>query len=264
MGKEINIDEMRKIQLEILDKIHCFCGAYGIRYSLCGGTLLGAVRHKGYIPWDDDIDILMPRPDYETFLSEYRDEEGIVTLQHYKNDITFPLRWARAIDTRTKLVSTNNVSGVFVDIFPVDGLAGEIEAEECARKLLKLRNMLAGATKFHGEAVHSSPIILRIKYYIKKLIYPSRNDILKQYDDLFNSNPFETSKFAGAIVSRFGAKELMDASVFKSYIQLPFEGKKYNCIKDYDIYLKKLYGNYMQLPPEEKRKTHHKFKVYWK
>ena len=264
MEKEIQIDEMKRIQLEILDKIHFYCEAQGIRYSLCGGTLLGAVRHKGYIPWDDDIDILMPRPDYEKFLCQYNDSEGILALQHYKNDITFPLRWARVFDTRTKLVSTNNVSGVFVDIFPVDGLPSVEEAINYEKRLKILRRELGHATKYQSEAMHINSKNLFIMNYIKKIIFKSRKKVLNEYDALLGSCNFETAEFAGAIVSRFGAKETLKSSVFKEYTELEFEGKKYHCMKDYDIYLRTLYGNYMQLPPEEKRITHHNFKVYWK
>ena len=264
MGKEIEIKEMRTIQMGIMDKIHSYCVANSIRYSLCGGTLLGAVRHKGYIPWDDDIDIFMPRPDYERFLNNYIDDEGIIAIQHYKNDITYPLRWARAVDKRTKLVSITSISGIFVDIFPVDGLPSPEEAVEYEKKLKKLRKDLYRTTKLQGEALRKNTLFLNIKYFIKKILFKGRKEVLEEYDRLFNNCNFETSHYAGAIVSRFGAKELLDTSVFKTYIQLPFEGKMYNCIKDYDTYLKKLYGNYMQLPPEEKRITHHNFKVYWK
>lgn len=264
MAKEISIAEMRKIQIEILDKIDFFCKAHHLRYSLCGGTLLGAVRHKGYIPWDDDIDILMPRPDYEKFLTDYRDKDGAVVIQHYKNDITYPLRWARAIDSRTKLVSVTSVSGVFVDIFPVDGLPSPEEAKSYEQKLRKIKKHLVKATKYQSEALHKNALYLELKYFVKKLLFKSREKVLAEYEELFNSYDFEKSEFAGAIVSRFGAKETLPSSVFKEYIELDFEGKQYSCLKNYDLYLKTLYGDYMQLPPEEKRKTHHRFKVYWK
>jgi len=264
VGKEISIQEMRKIQIDILDAIHLFCESNHIRYSLCGGTLLGAVRHKGYIPWDDDIDIFMPRPDYEKFISTFDNGTGNLRVQHYKNDISYPLRWARVFDDRTILISINSVDGVFVDVFPVDGLPDLEGAKQMSKELLVLRDQLARTTKFHSQAVRQNAFLLNVKYYIKKLFCPSRKTVLQKYDKLLHTYEFETSKNAGVIVSRFGEKELLEASVFKSYIQLPFEGKMYSCIKDYDVYLRKLYGDYMQLPPKEKRVTHHRFKIYWK
>ena len=101
MKKTIIMEELRAIQLDILDKIHAFCTERGIRYSLGGGTLLGAVRHKGYIPWDDDIDIMLPRPDYDRFLKEFEGKYAELNLQYYGNDITCCIPFAKVYDNRT-------------------------------------------------------------------------------------------------------------------------------------------------------------------
>lgn len=264
MRKEVTFKEQRTIQLDILSRIHDFCKANRLRYSLCGGTLLGAVRHKGYIPWDDDIDIFMPRPDYERFLTTFLDSGGIYKVQHYGNDDSYPLRWARVRDDRTLLISTNNVSGVFVDVFPIDGLPEINEIGPYVKKLKKLQVQLAYTTNYNKVLSRYSSLIFRIKQLIKRIIYPSRQDVIADYDRLFHSYEFDESCYAGAIVSRFCERELLNASVYKKYIELPFEGRMFCCISDYDSYLKRLYGNYMELPPIEQRVTHHRFKIYWK
>lgn len=264
MGREMTIDEIRGVQVAILDKVHSFCIDNNLRYSLSGGTLLGAVRHKGYIPWDDDIDIMMPRPDYEKLLLDFCGIYKHLIIQDYKTDVSYPLRWLRIYDDRTKLLSLNSEGGVFVDVFPVDGLPNETETLAYLEEYKALMRKLKRVTKRRGTRIHGNRILKDIKYFIKKLILPSRSHVISEFDALFNRYPFETSEFAGAIVGMFGIKEHMHSSVFKSYIELPFEGKNYMCIKQYDAYLTKHYGDYMQLPPEEKRITHHKFKVYWR
>lgn len=260
----MTIDEIRGVQVAILDKVHSFCIDNNLRYSLSGGTLLGAVRHKGYIPWDDDIDIMMPRPDYEKLLLEFCGKYKHLIIQDYNTDVAYRLRWARIYDDRTILISRNTIDGVFVDVFPVDGLPPLNEMNDYMDRLKKLRRDLARVTKYHSEAVQKNHYALRFKYYIKCIIFPSRKMVVAELEKLFHSYPFESSDYAGAITGMFGIKEHMKAEVFKEYMDLEFEGKLYMTIKDYDAYLTQHYGNYMQLPPVEKRISHHNFKVYWK
>lgn len=262
--REMSLEEIHKVQICILDKIDEICKRYHLRYSLGGGTLLGAVRHKGYIPWDDDIDIMMPRPDYDKFIEIFNNKFPHIKIQDYNTDIAYGLRWARLFDDRTLLISKNTIDGVFVDVFPIDGLPRMEEMDCYLKESRRLKKLLTRSTKFHSVAVRKNPIILMIKYYIKRFIYPSRKSVINEMESFFHSFPFEDSEYAGAIVGMFGIKEHMNSEVFKEYTSLEFEGKMYMCIKDYDAYLTQHYGDYMQLPPVEKRRTHHKFKVYWK
>lgn len=263
-GREMSLEEIHKVQINILDKIDETCKNLNLRYSLGGGSLLGAVRHKGYIPWDDDIDIMLPRPDYETLIKSFKCKYPHLIIQDYNTDIAYQLRWARVYDNRTILISKNTIDGVFVDVFPVDGLPPLNEMKDYMDRLKKLRRNLARVTKHHSEAVQKNYYVLRFKYYIKRIIFPSRKRVVTELENLFHSYPFESSDYAGAITGMFGIKEHMSVDVFKEYIWLEFEGKKYMCIKRYDAYLTQHYGDYMQLPPINKRKTHHEFKVYWK
>ena len=134
--KQINIEEIRKLQISILLYVHEFCKKNNIRYSLSGGTLLGAVRHKGYIPWDDDIDIMMPRPDYERFVNEFNENRKDV---EYKvicsyNDSQFFQPFAKVVNTKTFLKETYKrpvaQMGVYIDVFPIDGLPNDEQKRE--------------------------------------------------------------------------------------------------------------------------------------
>lgn len=262
--KEMTLQEIQDLQLEMMQKVHEFCVSHNIRYSLGGGTLLGAIRHKGYIPWDDDIDIMMPRPDYERFIREFKGVDSDLTIQNYYTDISFHREWTRINNDRTLLVYALAVGGVYVEIFPIDGLPDEEKTREYLSYIKSLRTKLWRTVKKKREAVRGNFYISRLKYYLRQLVFPSRKTIIGEYEKLFDSYPFDTAKYAGAIIGVYGMKEHMDADVFKKYILVPFEKYQFYAIADYDAYLKKHYGDYMKLPPKEQQKSEHNFKVYWK
>lgn len=129
--RKIEIEELRKILLELMDEIHAFCEKHGLKYYLSGGTLIGAIRHKGFIPWDDDIDIHMPRPDYEKFLELFPKESENVLLENRLND-KYRYTYAKVCKKNTLVVEhamDGGVDeGVFIDVFPLDAL-GNTEEE---------------------------------------------------------------------------------------------------------------------------------------
>ena len=259
-GRPITLEEMRAIQLDILDNVHAFCMERGLRYSLGGGTLLGAVRHKGYIPWDDDIDIMMPRPDYERFISEFPGYNERLSLQNYRNDPHCYLMFTKVYDNRTELEESGMLrNGVAIDVFAVDGLPSEDELRNYLGELNRIYHDIICMTRIYKFTLWQS-----LKLLVKKLIRTSRADNIINLEKLLSSYDFETSDYAGAITGIYGEKEHMPASSFKTYIYLPFEGREYMAIADYDSYLTKHYGDYMQLPPEEKRHSTHSFKIRWK
>lgn len=265
MKKTLTKDEIKSIQLDILQSIHQFCVDHQLRYSLAFGTLLGAVRHKGYIPWDDDLDIMMPRPDYDRFISEYQGTHEHYVVQTYKNDESYFLSLAKVYDNRTEQIIFPTKTGVFVDIFPIDGLPDtEDEAKQYIDKYCKLIFHDILYTCKNNAYRPGSKLINSIKYLVKRILYPSRQRGIKKLDSLIQSCPYETSTHAGYAIVETGLKGYMKKEVFEHYIHLPFEGKEYYAISDYDTFLKKRYGNYMQLPPEEERVPGHEAEVYWK
>lgn len=256
----ISLDEMRALQLDILDAVHAFCIERGLRYSLGGGTLLGAVRHKGYIPWDDDIDIMLPRPDYETLLREFPGTVPHYSLQNSTLDTECYLIFSKIYDNRTVLEEDIRLrNGVAIDVFPIDGLPGPDKIEDYIKKLNKAYHALYCTTKLFSATGKSL-----IRYYLRKIKYPSRKKNLRKIQGLVSSHDFATSEYAGAICGVYGEKEYMKQSTFTSYITLPFEGREYMAIAAYDDYLTKHYGDYMQLPPKEKQVSEHPFKTWWK
>lgn len=262
MKRTVSLPEMRQIQLDILIKVDEYCRENGIRYSLGGGTLLGAVRHKGYIPWDDDIDLMMPRPDYERFLDGFDGKYDNLSMQHYRNNSKCCKPFLKISDNRTILIENIQKCGVNIDVFPIDGLPVDGKDIDSfferfnieVSKLVRSTNLLGIKRRY---------VVVLIKQLVKQIIFPSRKKAVERFQKFITTYDFETSQFAASVVGAYGLKEVMETSVFKSYIELPFEGHLFMCIAGYDAYLTKHYGDYMKLPAKEKQVSHHDFEAYW-
>ena len=261
-GKQILSAELREIQLSLLGKVDEYCRKNNLRYSLGGGTLLGAVRHGGYIPWDDDIDLMMPRPDYDKFLDGFDGQYENIDVIHYRKDPKCSKPFARICDNRTIFVETMQKCGVNIEIWAIDGLPeGDKEISAFFDKFDYEVSKLVRSTDLLG--VKQGYISVFIKQIIKKIIDPSRKEAVQRFQNFITSYDFEHSKYAACVMGAYRLKEVMNTDVFKHYIELPFEGTNYMVIEDYDSYLKKHYGNYMELPPIEKQNSKHTFEAYW-
>lgn len=259
--------EVRQLQLAIMDDVHEFCIKNNIRYSLGGGTLLGSIRHKGYIPWDDDIDLMMPRPDYERFLKEYKGKEPYFEIDYYTNDPQYISAFAKVIDNRTYTVGPNIIDdkNVFIDIFPVDGMPEKNELKPYVEQIQTiLENLRKNGKYYLFEKSLPKKVMFFIKYLIKSLTIPSRKKNFRMLEELIAKYPFGASPHAGVAVSQYSYKEWMELSVFEKFQPSEFEGRQYMILSAYDTYLRGLYNDYMQLPPEDQRVPMHLFEVYLK
>ena len=261
--RKIDLSELRAIQLDILSEVDEFCKKNGIRYSLWAGTLLGAVRHKGFIPWDDDIDLMMPRDGYDRFAREFRSEKSV--LQDLRNDPNVIECFLKVYRKNTRMIDTQfgrNLWGIYIDIFPIDGVPDSYR-EQCNR-IIKLKEQLPRVCPFYKTVPHNKALWFA-KYVIKRIAFPfygSVLDIKKKIETIAKSTPFETSSYAGVILGELGDREVVKKSVFDTYVDMPFEGKMFPAIKEFDIYLRALYGDYMKLPPVEQRVSHHPYDSY--
>ena len=245
----------------MLDSIHEFCVENNIRYSICGGSLLGAVRHKGFIPWDDDIDIMMPRPDFDRFIKEYKDKnspelECIPTVTGYckvHNKKTVCVEpWAYEY-TKTRY-------GLFIDVFPIDGLP---QSNLIAKLLFSCISLIRSICVNRNIIIPPSNTLLKkmCYFFVQKLPQSFISNLQKLYGKLLVIVPFDRAKRVVSFTGFYGLKDCFDKKLFNLYGEILFESKYYQCIKDFDSYLKILYGDYMQLPPESQRHSH-KIKAY--
>ena len=266
----ININEEKKMQLAILEEFKNICDSNNISYYLGGGTLLGAIRHKGYIPWDDDIDVMLPRKDYEKLLQIFNYEcDNEYKLISYKNEKDYYYPFAKIVNLETEIIEKNYKTiknmGVYIDVFPIDFLPNNKYKINRIIKKYKLLNslILIHSTK-NLEIVTSSKSKLLIKKIILSIIERKRlwKKILKSIDNI--AIRYQDTDTVACISGRYFEKEIMPSSYISDYTLVDFEGEKYKAPIGYDAYLKKHYGEYMKLPPKDKQIPDHDNKVYWK
>lgn len=275
MMQTMTLQEIKDCSVGVLDFIGKVCCEYNLTYYLCGGTLLGAIRHNGFIPWDDDIDIMMPRGDYDRLFKVWPRNSRYAIL-NYKTVDRFPYAYGKAIDLDTVKVEPIKVNtaqiGVDVDIFPIDGLPSDdnetiayykqIERMQ-ARLSFYLSTFGKGSNCFRTIARNICLFVLRFSDYLG---ITSLYKVTKKFDKLAQRYLAKDTGYCGiTAISHYGIKEKNPIDYYKDVVHVTFEGKEYPAPIGYPEYLSKLYGkDYLQLPPQEMRQTHHHYVAYWK
>lgn len=265
--KEIDLEQMKSIQVGILDKVAEFCDKNHLRYYLSSGTLIGAIRHKGFIPWDDDVDLYMLRDDYEKFIRVFNGFDDNFRVLSLLNVSKYPYSAAKVEDCRTILIEKFDYPidiGISIDIFPIDGVPDDIKLRKAyfskigrIRRLILLKNL---AVDFKARSLFKNIVL----YVSKILLIAKRADkLIKKLENTIDKNNNNSTYVCNLVMGNgYGTEYLR--STMNDTCEVEFEGKMYKTMVGYDEYLRKTYGDYMQLPPVEKRVTHHFFKAYWK
>lgn len=265
--KYLSLEEYHAVLFDMLKQVDSICHTERLRYFLSGGTLLGAIRHKGFIPWDDDIDLMMPRPDYEIFLKRAEKrlpKRYILAFPDRTKDYSQP--WIRIFDTRVAVddsgMQRTLTRSLFVDIFPIDGLPSNRTLSNLCFKRVRAWDILLKCAR--RKALYPDE---RLKWLKKPMMALTRVRPLPKYAVSLNKSArrcsFERAHYAGVLATtHYGSRERMPVEVFRGSVQVPFEGGFFPAPIGYDTYLSRLYGDYMQLPPEEKRVSQHNLHAY--
>jgi len=257
---EVDLNKYHSILLKTMKVFHSFCEENSLTYSISGGTMLGAVRHGGFIPWDDDIDVMMPRPDYNRFLEITAKTfvNGYTVISQY-NASNYRMPFAKIMDLNSTVIPMKENKdcpyGAFIDIFPIDGIT---EKEFFSKKnVKKYYRTMAYALSLHNDS-HYNNLQSIIIHLIARLSFKNSQQFLIECDSIAQKYGYETSPYLGQYFSVYSLyKEMYPRDVFDETEIIDFEGIKVRCIKQRDKYLTIMYGDYMTPPPPEKRVTHH-------
>ncbi len=272
MKQYLYVEDIKKIEIQMLDYFDAYCQKHNLRYYLAYGTLIGAMRHNGFIPWDDDIDAMMPRADYEKLLAMFNDDNKRTEYQIMAHSINrkYYLPFAKLVNQKTVLKEEADVDceiGVYVDIFPLDNLSDSLsEARKIIKRQylynkqlqLKIMKWRKGRSLIKNLALIGSKIILSGK---------SISTLVEEIDSYCNKP--DTDKFTKYVgitagISRGDDSRIFEKEWFEKTIMVDFEGKQYPAPVGAANYLNTAYGDYLQLPPVEQRVSHHSFEAWVK
>lgn len=260
------MNSLRKLQLEeleILKKLIEICKKNKIQYFILGGTFLGAIRHKGFIPWDDDIDIGMPRNDYEKFIelfSKYEKEDFKLEKLKYRYFIKIV---NKNITVKSNTGINSEIIGAWIDIFPLDGMPSNIFKKRIHmfgilfwRAMFQFSNFSRAVNVKQNKRPIYEKILISIGRIFKLENILNNFEIEKKLDKCLKKYNYENSEFVGNFMGAYKFKEMFHKKIYDEINEYEFEGIKLIAPKNYNFVLKQLYGNYMKLPSIEERNKH--------
>lgn len=262
--QELTCGNIQSYCIEMLSYFDAYAKAQNITYYMSGGTLLGAVRHQGFIPWDDDVDLMLPRDDYERLIHNF-DGMGRYDIISCETNDKYGTPFARIWDTRTVLKWKNSAEvqiGVFIDLFPIDGFPENEIASKLHVNCLKLCR--AKSNSAMRTAFRKGENYKAVKKGLKHIWRKSANYYATKQNLIAKKYSFEDSKYVGVTTTtvHIYRERNLKKDVFAETVYLPFEQLLLPAPSGYDIYLRHLYGDYMTLPPEDQRHSEHDYTVF--
>ncbi|MBO5353136.1 MAG: LicD family protein [Lachnospiraceae bacterium] len=267
------LEELHGYGLEAFKALEQFCREHNLQYFAIGGTLLGAVRHQGFIPWDDDMDVGMPRPDYDRLVSLAKEFPKPFVLEEYRHSKGFQSYFAKIRNETIGLLETVTESkderpGYLIDIIPMDGTPDSVLLRKFYFIRVLLLRFLCGAANVHTGILTSRPKweqkVLKVCRMLRLYKVLKVEKIYRRMDRLFHKQNALCAKHIGTITGAYKTREIVPAEYFgieEEPVYLPFEDTSIRVPKNYEPYLTHMYGEYMQLPPEEQRKAHYQGKI---
>lgn len=269
MKNKLTHDEIKQRQIEVLKYFKSVCDECGLRYSLAYGTLLGAVRHGGYIPWDDDIDVCMPCEDYERFIAEMKKRNDRFKLAHVDTHKTYIQSFSKLFDSETLVVKrdkkfkqTQNI-GLAIDVFPLYYCPEDTqEFYKCLNEVVRIRKIrsyaLAKGVQKRGNILKT----LLVTIYKFFVTIPGYKYWIKREEKVIKKLNGSKSQLLCAWNVVISERERVNAEQFRDMGEIRFEDETYSCFADPHRFLSDRYGDYMQPPPENERVSPHDFDAY--
>lgn len=247
--------------LKMVKDLHRYCEQNDLKYYIIGGSFLGAIRHKGFIPWDDDIDIAMPRADFERFLAAYPQKQyKIIT---YESGVDYKYYLPKLIYDKYEIKEkTGNITNLFIDIFPIDGMP-----DNPLLRMLRINKILFHRMKisfYYNDTIDMEKnrklyekILINIakKIPFKEIIDPIKEK--RKIDKLLKKNDMSASKLSGTIMGAYRAREIVETKLFGRPTLYDFEDTKLYGPEYYDEYLTHIYGDYMKIPDKDHQTIHY-------
>lgn len=270
MPREVTPEQVRTIQLSLLRYFDNVCREHQLRYYLAYGTLLGAIRHKGFIPWDDDIDLMMPRPDYLKFIELFDSQDhGPLEMISIQNNPDYFANFGKLIDSRTRLIQDygrveNAELGVCLDIFPLDGIPEDtVEAAKLIKRVERwfFARRLA-LRKFSVKNPNPLKRVLMILLSVPFRIIGG-HFFLSKMEEVGMKNKYDECSRVACITVKEPLAQGIERQHLEANVMVDFEDGKYPAPSSWDAYLSAHYGDYMTPLPEEQRQPH-LYTAFWK
>ena len=268
----IDLKRLKEIQVDMLKAFDTFCKDNSLTYFLTYGTLIGALRHKGYIPWDDDIDLMMPRKDYNRLISHFNTSCTDMSLRviEHSIDSQYYLPFAKLVNSKTVLkenVDNDYEIGIYIDIFPLDNLSDDFgQAKKVMKKAFRFNRRLQFKTI---SLTKKRSLIKNVILIMGKTILHFQNisHILSSFDNFCQSKMSDRfTKYVGVMTGTSAGDEsrVFRKEWFENVEYAWFENQEYPVPIGADALLKQLYGDYMTPPPKDQQVTHHSFEAWYK
>ncbi len=241
-----------------------YCDRHGLNYFVIGGTLLGAVRHKGFIPWDNDIDFGLPRPDYERFIEMFSKEDGRYRVEtSYSDAPEFLYKFSKLYDTTTTVIEDTQKPckrGIFIDIIPLDGIGNTwLSAKLHFLPIYVLNTFLtANVISERWDRPNWLNRVIRFVGYIPAKFVNTKK-LLAKLDRMCKKRDFYSSKYGGVLNGGYGLRDIVETKLFTEKAEYDFEYLKVKSVEDYDAYLTHLYGDWRKPPEGDRKKSDHEF-----
>ncbi len=272
--REMTLKDVQNVSLDILKDVHEFCVENDIKYTLFSGTLIGAIRHHGFIPWDDDLDIAFTRPEYEKFVKSYHSKRGYKLFARERQGKDVYIAYARVCEMEKTFVDdshwpwTKEKKGIWIDVFPLDGADEDIEkARLFSKKNHKVWKYGIYLRHLHTTYRKQWPLRFKLFWIVGHLLYLHKyTKIWDKHITLCKTIPFNEAKcYSHWAWAGWGMREYYKTSAFSDYLLVPFEDGQFYVMKGYDGALRAKYGDFMTLPPvEDRTPSHSGYKYYWK